>query len=146
MALKATKEVKFRVQQIDFRAYQIIRIQELPGTSPPGPPPGFCPGPARGLTQPSWTPAYFPLILQFAVGSPVLWIHIIVLKYLINYICICKIKSDTSTPNISFRKKPNMYLHQPRIPRGDSAHYIDPRDNWLEKLWICHRKSIRSVI
>jgi len=37
MALKATKEVKFRVQEIDFRAYQIIRIQELPGASPLGP-------------------------------------------------------------------------------------------------------------
>jgi len=52
MALKATKEVKFRVQEIDFRAYQIIRIQELARASPPGPPPGLCSGPAWGLTQP----------------------------------------------------------------------------------------------
>jgi len=72
MALKATKEVKFRVQEIDFRAYQIIRIQELPGASPPGPPPGLCPGPATVLTQPPRPPPYFPLILQFAVGSQVI--------------------------------------------------------------------------
>jgi len=52
MALKATKEVKFRVQEIDFRAYQIIRIQELSGASPPGPPPGLCPGPKGGFSSP----------------------------------------------------------------------------------------------
>jgi len=59
MALKATKEVKFRVQEIDFRAYQIIRIQELPGASPPGPPPGLCPGPTRGLTHAPLTTRVF---------------------------------------------------------------------------------------
>lgn len=38
--------VKFRVQEIDFRAYQIIRIQELSGASPPEPPPeGACAAP-----------------------------------------------------------------------------------------------------
>jgi hypothetical protein len=70
MALKATKEVKFKVQEIDFRACQIIRIQELPGASPPGPPRGFCHGPAKGACAAPLTPVYFPLILQFAVGSP----------------------------------------------------------------------------
>ena len=28
------------------------KFTELPGASPPGPPPGLCPGPAGGLTAP----------------------------------------------------------------------------------------------
>ena len=32
------------------------KFTELPGASPPGPPPGLCPGPAGGLTAP---PAVF---------------------------------------------------------------------------------------
>ena len=32
-------------------------MSELPGPSPPGPPPGLCPGPAGGLTAPPRPPA-----------------------------------------------------------------------------------------
>ena len=35
------------------------KFTELPGASPPGPPPGLCPGPAGGLTAPPRPPAVF---------------------------------------------------------------------------------------
>jgi len=49
MALKATKEVKFKVQEIDFTKSSESRSSPL-------------------------DPAYFPLIWQFAVGSPEIFI------------------------------------------------------------------------
>ena len=36
-----------------------MKIAELPGALPPGPPSGFCPGPVGGLTVPSKPPAAF---------------------------------------------------------------------------------------
>ena len=35
------------------------KFTELPGASPPGPPPGLCSGPAGGLTAPPRPPAVF---------------------------------------------------------------------------------------
>ena len=35
------------------------KFTELPGASPPGPPPGLCPGPAGGLTAPPRPPDVF---------------------------------------------------------------------------------------
>ena len=35
------------------------KFTELPGASPPGPPPGLCPGPAGGLTAPPRPPPVF---------------------------------------------------------------------------------------
>ena len=35
------------------------KFTELPGASPPGPPPGLCPGPAGRLTAPPRPPAVF---------------------------------------------------------------------------------------
>ena len=42
---------------VNFRPFYIsenVGSQELLGASPPGPPPGLCPGPAGGFT--TWTP------------------------------------------------------------------------------------------
>ena len=40
-----------------FNAYKISKTQELPGASPPGPPPGLCPGPTGGLKAAPRPPA-----------------------------------------------------------------------------------------
>jgi len=42
--------------EVPFMALNIIKTQELPGASPPGPPPGLCPGPAQGAYAAPVTP------------------------------------------------------------------------------------------
>ena len=40
-----------------YNAYKISKTQELPGASPPGPPPGLRPGPTGGLKAAPRPPA-----------------------------------------------------------------------------------------
>ena len=42
-----------------FQALLVYKNAELPGASPPGPPPGLSPGPVRGLTALPKRPATF---------------------------------------------------------------------------------------
>ena len=52
------------------------KFTELPGASPPGPPPGLCPGPAGGLTAPPDPQLFFwslwPRHYQNASDGPAL--------------------------------------------------------------------------
>jgi hypothetical protein len=36
-----------------------VRIRQVPGASPPGPPPGLCPGPTGGFKAASEPPAFY---------------------------------------------------------------------------------------
>lgn len=67
--------VKFRVQEIDFRAYQIIRIQELSGASPPEPLPGLCPGPAKGACTAPLTPGVFSADFEICCWQPCIYYY-----------------------------------------------------------------------
>jgi hypothetical protein len=48
--------VKMTSWETCFKAYKISKIQELPGSLPPGPPPGLCPGPTGSLKAAPQTP------------------------------------------------------------------------------------------
>ena len=55
------------------------KFTELPGASPPGPPPGLCPGPAGGLTAPPDPQLFFwslwPRHYQNASDGPASILH-----------------------------------------------------------------------